>query len=212
MLATERTLVWEGLDAWRAEIARVELSEEGLRASGTQIGVEPVAYRLDYALEAPERFVTRTLRVEAAGAGWRRRLELRHDGHGGWSCDAEAEGQLDRHAGGSVEGPSEALDCDLALSPLTNLMPVRRLGLDEAEGSGEFVMAWVSVPYLGLHPSTQRYEHVRRDPGGAVVRCVDLGAHRGLKSELELDPNGFVVLYPGLARRVGAPPAFTAQG
>ena len=213
MLATTWTLVWEGLDVWRAEIARVELTEEGLHATGTQIGIEPVSYRLDYALEAPERFVTRTLTAEATGAGFRRRLELHHDGRGAWSADAEAEGdvELQETAGGSVEALGQALDCDLGLSPLTNLMPVRRHGFHESEGAAEFVMAWISVPDLGLHASGQRYEHVRRDVGGAVVRYVDLGTHRGLTSELELDPEGFVILYPGLARRVGAPAAPAVQ-
>ena len=67
------------------------------------------------------------------------------------------------------------------------------------------------VPDLGLHPSRQRYEHVRRNAHKAVVRYVDLGLFRGFTSELELDRDGLVLLYPQLARRVepetrGAPP------
>jgi hypothetical protein len=53
-----RTLVWRGLDAPRMEIARVEHVGDGLRASGTQLGV---AYELRYELEG-ER-----LRVEVVG-------------------------------------------------------------------------------------------------------------------------------------------------
>jgi hypothetical protein len=53
-----RTLVWRGLDEPRMEIARTEVVEGGLRASGTQIGV---AYELRYELE-PGR-----LRAEVAG-------------------------------------------------------------------------------------------------------------------------------------------------
>jgi len=211
---TTRTLVWEGLDAWRAEIVRVELTSDGLRATGTQIGVEPVVYRLDYVLEAGERFVTRALEVEATGAGWRRRIEVRHDGRGCWSCDGEAEGdhEFDEPPGGSVEGLSEALDCDLGLSPLTNFMPLRRHGFFEAEGAGELTMAFVSVPELGLHASAQRYEHVRRDRGGSVVRYVDLGVHSGIESELVLDLEGFVVLYPGLPRSAGAAAVSAKRG
>ena len=51
-------------------------------------------------------------------------------------------------------------------------MPVRRHRLHERPGEVEFLMAWVSVPDLGLHPSEQRYEHVRRDKDHAVVRYV----------------------------------------
>ena len=42
-----RTLIWSGLDSWRAEIARVEVAGDGLDATGTQIGV---AYELRYEL------------------------------------------------------------------------------------------------------------------------------------------------------------------
>ncbi len=209
-----RTPVWEGLDAWRAEIARVKITDGELRATGTQIGVEPVAYRLDYVLEAGERFVTRSFEAEATGTGWRRRIALRHDGRAGWSCEAEAEGdaELAEPPGGSVDGLGDALDCDLGLSPLTNLMPLRRHGFFEAEGAGELTMAWVSAPDLGLHASRQRYEHVRREPAGSVVRYVDLGAHDGFESELELDAEGFVVVYPGLARRVDVAAHSAEQG
>ena len=35
-------------------------------------------------------------------------------------------------------------------------------------------MAWVSVPDLSVHPSRQRYEHVRLDPDDtSVVRYVE---------------------------------------
>jgi hypothetical protein len=60
----------------------------------------------------------------------------------------------------------------------------------------------VSVPDLGVHPSRQRYQHLRPPAGDApaVVRYV--GAHRGFEGELQLDTDGFVLTYPGLGRRV----------
>jgi len=61
------------------------------------------------------------------------------------------------------------------------------------------------VPDLGLHASRQRYEHVRGGSHGAVVRYLDVGAHAGFTSELEVDGDGLVRLYPGLARRVSEP-------
>ena len=42
-----RTLIWSGLDSWRAEIARVEVTGDELNAIGTQVGV---AYELRYEL------------------------------------------------------------------------------------------------------------------------------------------------------------------
>jgi uncharacterized protein len=202
---SDRLLIWSGLDAWRVEVVKVELSPEGVHASGTQIGIDPLPYRLDYRLAAPELFVTSRLDVEVVGSGWMRRLELRRDDGGAWTCEAAAEGEVDLPAaGGEVEELQGSLDCDLGLSPLTNAMPVRRHRLDREPGAVDFLMAWVSVPDLRVHPSRQRYEHVRRHGDGAIVRYVDLGTHRGFEAELELDADGLVVHYPQLARRAGA--------
>jgi hypothetical protein len=197
-----RFVLWRGLDAWRAEAACVEMMGEGLRATGTQLGIDPVSYRLDYELDASENFATRRLEVEATAGTWTRRLLLERDG-GVWRCEAGEEGDADLPpVGGEVDGLGEALDCDLGFSPLTNTMPIRRHALHEREGGADFVMAWVSVPDLGLHASRQRYEHVRRDADAPIVRFLDRGLFEGFTAELELDGDGLVRVYPGLARRV----------
>jgi hypothetical protein len=176
------------VEEWLAEHARIELSDDGVLAIGVQLGVEPEEYRVDYHLDVPSGWVTRRLEVEASGAGWRRSLVLEHDGAGAWRCNGEPNPTLDG-----------ALDCDLAFSPLTNFMPLRRHDLHVGGGSADFVMAWVSVPDLAVHASPQRYEHVR--PG--VVRFVSLDSD--FRAELELDADGLVVRYPRLAERVSAP-------
>jgi uncharacterized protein len=163
-----RLIVWRGTDHWRAESATVELFDDGLRASGTQIGA---GYRVDYELDAAlEGFVTNSLTATARGDGWSRALTLRREQMG-----------------------DDVLDCDLALSPLTNAMPILRHGLHEQPGSADFTMAWVDVPSLTVHESAQRYEHVA--PG--TVRYSD----DSFSAALELDRDGLVVRYPGLVER-----------
>jgi hypothetical protein len=182
-----RAVVWRGLEEWLAEHAQVELRDDGVLATGVQLGVTPEPYLVEYHLDTPSDWITRRLEVEASGAGWRRRLTLEHDGAGHWIANGDRLPDVDG-----------ALDCDLAFSPLTNVMPIRRSALHERAGSEDFVMAWVSVPDLGVHASPQRYEHVR--PG--VVRFVSLDGD--FTAELELDADGLVVRYPRLAERVEA--------
>jgi hypothetical protein len=195
--------LWRGLDAFRAEACEVELESDRLRASGTQLGADPLPYRLDYELETAPGFATARLRAEARGDGWRRRLDLRRDGAGAWSFDAES----DRDAGlppvgADLAGIGEAVDCDLGRSPLTNTLPVLRCGLLEPGAEPrDFVMAWVSVPDLAVHRSEQRYEPVSSDDDGHVVRYV--GRHRDFVGELRFDRLGLVVRYPELAELAG---------
>jgi uncharacterized protein len=66
-------------------------------------------------------------------------------------------------------------------------------------------MAWVSVPDLAVRASQQRYEHVRHDDNGGVVRFEELeGEEVTFTSDLEFATDGLVRVYPKLARRVEA--------
>jgi hypothetical protein len=196
-----RFLVWTGVEEWLTESAAVELGGDGLGATGTQMGDEPAPFRVDYRLEAPERFVTRELELTTTAEGWRRHLLLLHDGSGGWRAEVEDEGEV---PGGPWDGElpdlSQARDIDIENSPLTNTMPILRHGF-QVEGSGDFVMAFVRMPTLRVEASPQRYEHVRAGDDGAVVRY--LSRDGDFTAELELDADGLLVFYPRLARRLG---------
>ena len=82
---------------------------------------------------------------------------------------------------------------DLAYSPLFNSFPIVRDGLHRGGPPRDYVMALVDVPSLGVMRSEQRYEPVR--PG--MVRFQS-GA---FEVELEVDEDGLLVRYPGLAQR-----------
>jgi hypothetical protein len=195
-----RFLLWTGVEEWLTESASVELGENGLRASGIQLGAEPAPFRVDYRLEAPERYVTSELELTATAEGWSRHLLLTHDGSGTWSAEVSDDGDV---PGGPWDGElrdlSEARDIDIENSPLTNTMPILREGF-QSGGDGNFVMAFVTMPTLRVEPSPQRYEHVRTADDGSVVRYISRDGD--FTADLELDEDGLLVHYPRLARRV----------
>ena len=194
-----RLLLWRGLDEWRAEAACVELDDRGIRATGTQLGVDPVPYRLDYELETEADFVTSRLRVVSRGDGWRRELQLGRAADGDWSIVASEEGRLDLpHAGGNASDLAAALDCDLGLSPVTNTMPILRYGLLHGGGPVELTMAWVAVPALAVEADGQRYRHLE----SMVVRFEAVDG--SFAADITVDDDGVVVDYPGIARRLDA--------
>jgi hypothetical protein len=184
-------LVWRGLETWRAEYADVSVQGERLTASGVQLGVDPRPYRLTYDLDTAAGFLTVRLAVQAQGDGWSRRLDLRRAPDGSWTLETAAEGADDLGApGGDPDALEGATDCDLGFSPLTNTMPILRDG----GGPGGYVMAWVSVPDLGVHRLDQRYEPL--DDGR--IRYSDDDFVR----DLTVGPDGFVTHYPGLGELV----------
>lgn len=185
-----------------SELTDVTVGEDRLSAKGTAIGANPVPYRLECELETAEGFVTTRLWVRTEGKGWSRELDLRRQSSGDWVWEAGSEGDADLPwLGGSRRDVEGALDCDLGLSPLTNSMPILRHGLHEGGGPIDFVMAWVSVPDLGIHRSLQRYTFLRHEPGASIVRYESRGGD--FMSDLRVDNDGLVIDYPKLARRIG---------
>jgi hypothetical protein len=187
-----------------AEFADVVIEGRRLAASGVAIGSAPIAYRLDYQLETYDDFITSGLVVTTKGEGWSRHLDLRRSPSAGWTIRTEMEGVLGLpEPGGDEVEISEALDCDLGLSPLTNSMPVLRHGLQNSGGPLDFLMAWVSVPDLAVYPSRQRYRFVRARSGVAIVQYRSLDSD--FVADVSFDADGLVIDYPGIGRRIGAP-------
>lgn len=197
-----RSIAWVKEGATGLEFADVEIDQKRMRATGVAIGSDPIPYRMDYRLTSRSRFVTKRIEVETRGQGWRRRLRLERDKAGDWDAQWETHGEaLLRPPTGDMNELRDALDCDLALSPLTNSMPVLRHGLLRAGGPVEFLMAWISVPDLAVIPSRQRYTFVRSDEVASVVRYES--ASRDFVADLLFDEDGLVVDYPGIGHRLG---------
>lgn len=198
-----RVLVWRGLDAFRAEYAHVQLYSRRLLARGIQIGVEPVPYQARYSLDTRDDFETARLTVDVTGEGWSRRLDLLRDHTAAWHASGDAAGEADMPApglGDAAEGLRDALDCDLAFSPLTNAMPVLRDRLHRGGDPRDYEMAWVSLPDLAVRHSAQRYEPMAQGRVRYVARDSDF------RAELELDEDGLVATYEHMAEQVTAYP------
>jgi hypothetical protein len=84
-----------------------------------------------------------------------------------------------------VDALVEARDCDIAFSPLTSLLPVRRCALNAPTKRADIVVAWIAVPALTLYAYPQRYEFVRDTDTGSVVRDVDRGRAVGFTADLD---------------------------
>lgn len=201
MNAVKRVVAWVKDDPFGVEFAEIELSPQRLRAEGVAIGSDPMPYRLDYELETAAGYLTSRLRVSSRGEGWKRTLDLQRSPEGSWVIDADEVGDVDLPpAGGDPAALGGALDCDLGLSPMTNLMPILRHDLLAGGGPVELTAAWVSVPDLAVVADGQRYTFVRADAEARVIRYEALDGT--FTAEIAVDREGFVLDYPGIARRL----------
>jgi hypothetical protein len=91
---------------------------------------------------------------------------------------------------------SGCVDVDLAWSPSTNTLPIRRLGLEIGTGSGPLTAAWIRLPELIVEPLQQTYQRT----GQTTYTYSSRGG--SFKASLTVDENGLIVLYEGVWDRV----------
>lgn len=219
-----RELLWRRMDVPCIEYFRLWESAAGPRLTGTVILADAgLPLRLKYAVACAPDWTSRGVHVALTRGALTRHLKLTADDGQRWWLSAEeaprpgagqqgaaaaregagagrasgsATGGL-RLSPGAVEIPAVAgcLDVDLAFTPATNILPLRRLGLAVGE-SREMTAAWIRFPNLSIEPLAQRYTRLdeRR------VRYESRGG--AFTAELEVDELGLVVRYPPLWERI----------
>lgn len=135
-----------------------------------------------YTVEADAAWLTRRVTVKLARPG--RTLELRSNGAGRWS---DGDGVW-------IPALDGCLDVDLSLTPSTNTLPIRRLGLEVGEAM-EIAVAYVEAPELKLRPRRQIYTRLGDRLWRFHAPDIDFTA------DIAVDADGFVIEYPGLCRR-----------
>jgi hypothetical protein len=181
------TAFWQRLDNQGMEHFTLWDDAGEPRLHGTVIVVEEgTPMRLDYEISCSPAWETRSAEIALATGDATRRLELNVDRHGHWRANGE-----------ETPAVSGLIDIDLSLTPATNLLAVRRLGLlDLPMGeSRESTAAWVLFPGMTIKRLPQRYTRIA-ERRFAYENLVD-----GFTTEIEVDGMGLVVSYPPFWQR-----------
>jgi hypothetical protein len=181
-LAQKRFALWRNLDEPGFERTVLSQTKRGSLLSGTILIALPDATEVRYRIEFDPDRRTRALHVELDGSDGQRTLDLRCEAGGGW-----------RNGDDQLELGPDVFDVDLSISPATNTLPIRRLGLAIGEWR-DISVAWVRFPELIVERHDQTYARL----GENVYRFTE----GNFTADLEVDEHGLVVNYPGLWERV----------
>jgi len=192
-------LSWTSEAHRRLETVRTVITERGLRANGYIIEASDTPYGSSYSLLVDSKGRTRRLAVQSDSIDGERHLALTRTPGGPWVVESTA-------GSSPLYALNEAQDVDLESSAFTNALALRRLMINsqsETQSGGgpqidqEFSVgiACISMPTLVVR-SVQHFYTFR---GNGVV------SYRGPAGEADLtiDPQSFVVDFPGLSRRLG---------
>jgi len=176
----DQSILWRRLDRPGHEFAKAYLSDSSWTLSGTAVFAhEGQACRLDYLIVCDTEW--RTVSARVTGSLGDRAIDI------DVSVDARLQWRLN-----GIECPAVlgCTDIDLNFSPSTNLLPIRRLGL-EIGAEAEVQAAWLRFPNFTLERLDQRYRRV--DP--ETYRYESAGG--AFVTELQVNSAGFVTRYPG---------------
>jgi uncharacterized protein len=182
-------LTWRAHDVPRMESARVQLSNNRIKAYGRIVAAATAthpAFSASYDLVTDESGATKRLSLTVTLAERERQLSIARDEENMWLVQ-DHSGQTNRAA---YDG---ALDVDVIFSPLFNTLPIRRTGLHRRSESMSIPVVYVSLPDLAVNPVTISYS----------------SASDGIKlhspmadTTVTVDAEGFILDYPGLAERI----------
>jgi hypothetical protein len=195
----QQDMLWMGIEESRIE--HLQLHEVGshIIADGLVVGLaDSQPLRLSYVLHCDQHYQVElaTIRLLTRPS---HTITLRHRGDGQWT---------DEH-GSLLPQLRACIDVDIAVTPFTNTLPIRRLDL--APGTAAVIaVAYVEVPSLALRAASQRYTCLRRTREGAVYRFESLDS--GFTADVEVDAAGLVVTYPGLFQRQWSAPGEVPAG
>ena len=137
----KRVVVWKNLLLDGTDYCGLWHTAEGWLLKGTVIGVlkDQRPMLANYEIHCDEKWLTHRVQVERTIGSDVKTLSLTVESRGIWS----SSGQELRDVHGCD-------DVDLALTPATNTLPIRRLNLQIGR-TASVVAAWVKVPDLEIH-------------------------------------------------------------
>jgi uncharacterized protein len=196
----KRTVVWKNLLLDGADYCSLWHTAEGWMLKGTVVGAIAVGavpagatkdqqlnsqpMLMNYEIHCDENWRTHRVQLERTIGSDVKTLSLTVESRGTW-----------RNSGGEELAALRGCDdVDLAVTPATNTIAIRRLNL-QIGSSESIIAAWVKFPDLTVQPLSQRYTRVSSN-------SYRYATNTGFSAEIVVDDLGLVTRYPGAWTRL----------
>lgn len=182
----QTTLLWTGREYYSLENCLITTTQAGATIHSAIVGkYHETIYRVDYVIKTNKNWETIFLDLKSRHNDHAQHLHFEGDGYGNWT-----------HNDDSPEQFKGCIDIDIPLTPFTNTLPIKRLGLRPGDARqiqvlyldilGNQILP-VQQKYVCLSDYEYHYENVPND----------------FEADIMVDAYGFVVDYPALFERSG---------
>jgi len=183
----KRAVVWKSLLIDGRDYCGLWRTAEGWLLKGTVVGVlkDQRPMLASYEIHCDENWLTHRVQIERTIGNDVKSLSLSVEKRGVW-----------RSSGQELPALAGCDDIDLAATPATNTLAIRRLNL-QVGSSASIIAAWVKFPDLTVQPLSQRYTRLGKD-------TYRYESNTGFSAEIVVDDLGLVTTYPGGWERIAA--------
>jgi hypothetical protein len=183
----KRVVVWNNLLIDGRDYCGLRHTAEGWLLKGTVVGVlkdqQPMI--ASYEISCDENWLTHRVEIERTIGSDMKTLSLSVEKRGVW-----------RSTGQELREIQGCDDVDLAVTPATNTLAIRRLNLQVGSGAS-IIAAWVKFPDLTVQPLSQLYTRIAQN-------TYRYESNTGFSAEIVVDDLGLVTAYPGGWERIGS--------
>ena len=189
-----RSAVWQRPDWPALERCCLLETAAGFELHGVAVAVidgDPLS--CEYQVMCSREWQTREVRVQIEQDSGIRQLQLARDAQGDWRRD-----------GAPLAAFRGLTDIDLAVTPATNTLPIRRLQLERGQQAVATAL-WVQFPDLTVEQLPQKYARIdelsyQYETGDGEFRAV-----------LEVDELGLIVRYGNFWERIAQGPVMPSR-
>jgi uncharacterized protein len=183
----KRAVVWKSLLIDGTDYCGLWHTAEGWLLKGTVVGVlkDQRPMLASYEIHCDENWLTHRVQVERTIGSDVKTLSVSVESRGVW-----------RSLGQELREIQGCDDVDLAVTPATNTLAIRRLSL-QVGSSESIIAAWVKFPELTVQPLSQRYTRLSKD-------TYRYQSNTGFSAEIVVDDLGLVTAYRGGWERIGS--------
>ena len=182
----KRAVVWKNLLLDGRDYCALWHVAEGWLLKGIVVGVlkDQRPMQASYDIYCDEHWLTHRVQVQRTIGSDVKSLSLSVESRGVW-----------RSLGQELSDIQRCDDIDLALTPATNTIAIRRLNL-RVGSTKSIIAAWVKFPELTVQPLSQRYTRLGKD-------TYRYESNTGFSADIAVDDLGLVTAYPGGWERIG---------
>ncbi|PST83955.1 hypothetical protein C7T94_04215 [Pedobacter yulinensis] len=183
----QKEILWTGQEYHSLERCYIRFRQTGMEVKSTIIGFyQHEIYQANYHLLTGADWIAKKVAIEMHHRGRQDSYNLERMETGEWRS---SDGAAPQFAG--------CIDVDISLTPFTNTLPVKRLGLLPGAAATIRVLYFdllngelrpVNQRYTCLSADSYRYENVPKD----------------FEAVVQIDPEGLVTDYPGLFSRTAS--------